>query len=92
MREKIVLLITGLLIGVFVMAVVPVQAHHGEDFRRLKNRVAALEKKTVKLNPQNGNYTGTIHGHNVWIQSTSCGPGAAAWQTFSVSGWVQLDC
>jgi hypothetical protein len=89
-REKIILLVAGCLIGVFAMGVLPVQAHHGDDLRRLKNRVAALEKKTVKLNPENGNYTGSIHGRNVW--TNACSPGTAAWETFSVAGWLRLEC
>jgi len=75
-------------VGLVVFAMVPVQAHHGDDFRSLKRRIARLEKETQLLNGQ-GFYRGPIAGNQVLSQ---CAAGATAvWEVSPFEGLTMID-
>ena len=45
-KQRVALLLVGILVGAPVMMMLPVQAHHGADFRRLRRQVNVLKQKT----------------------------------------------
>ena len=62
--EKLKVLLLGVLIGAVMMISLPSQAHHSRELRRLRNRVAKLEQRTVQLGTDGG-YLGDVHGFQV---------------------------
>jgi hypothetical protein len=49
MKQKVALLLVGILVGSLIMMVLPVEAHHGRDVRRLRRQVAALRNRVGGL-------------------------------------------
>jgi hypothetical protein len=49
MKQKVALLLVGILVGSLIMMVLPVEAHHGRDVRRLRRKVAALRNRVGGL-------------------------------------------
>lgn len=69
MRQKVVALIAGLIIGAVAMTVLPVQAHHNDlrfkrRLNRLENQVSILKQKTVDLDRE-GFFYGPIMAEQV---------------------------
>ncbi len=100
MRQKIGLVVAGLVAGAVLMAVLPVQAHHGADFKTLKAQITKLKARTATLEGQTqqldaeGFYLGGIVGQQV---VSGCPAGATAtWEQIPVAGaedfrWLD-DC
>ena len=60
MKRTLAAVVMGIVLGALVMAIVPASAHHGEDVRKLKARVAKLESKTKLMN-RAGRYNGYVN-------------------------------
>jgi hypothetical protein len=74
MKQRIALLLAGVLVGALVMTVLPVSAHHGADLRSLRRQVNVLKDKT-RLMARSGVYRGFIVDAQVL---SGCGNGANA--------------
>jgi hypothetical protein len=87
-RQKIALLLAGLLTGGILVTALPVGAHHND--RALKRRIKALEARTQLLD-QDGFYAGLVEEWQV--VSFDCVHGDdAVWADTGVQGVAFLFC
>ncbi len=83
LKEKIALLVAGLVAGSLIASFIPAQAHHGPDFRALNRKVRQLQAKTQALET-NGIYYGPVFG---WQVVSQCADGTnAVWEQIPVAG------
>lgn len=83
MKEKIALLLAGLVAGSLIAVFIPAQAHHGADFRTLNRKVRQLQAKTQALETD-GIYYGPVFG---WQVVSQCADGTnAVWEQIPVAG------
>jgi hypothetical protein len=97
-KRAIALCVAGFLVGGLMFTVFPVQAHHGDDLRRLKNRVATLEnqmdrqKKKTRYLTRQGFYTDFVFEEQV-ISFEFCEDGDdALWQETGIADLTFLGC
>ena len=93
MKEKIALLLAGLVAGALMASFIPAQAHHGDDFRTLNQKVRRLQAKTQLLDP-NGQYNGFLPS---WAVLSLCeDESTATWEQVPVEGAEEIryldDC
>lgn len=93
MKEKIALLLAGLVAGALIASLVPAQAHHGADLRTLNRKVRRLQAKAQLMN-SDGLYFGPVIGQQVL---SLCADGSTAtWEQVPVAGAEELrylyDC
>jgi hypothetical protein len=83
LKEKIALLLAGLVAGSLIVSFIPAQAHHGSDFRALNRKVRTLQAKTQALETD-GLYYGPVFG---WQVVSQCVDGSTAvWEQIPVAG------
>ncbi len=93
MKEKISLLLAGLVAGTLIGSLIPASAHHSDDFRALKRQVAQLRKKTALLDTSTGMYLGPVVSEQVL---SYCEEGSSAtWSQVTIEGledfrWINL--
>ena len=93
MKDKIALLLAGLVAGALLSALVPAQAHHSTDLQALNRKISKLQKKTQYLTTQ-GLYQGPIVGQQVISYCED--EAAATWEQIPVAGLEEFrylyDC
>jgi hypothetical protein len=89
MKQRVALLLAGVLVGALLMTVLPVSAHHGDDFRSLRRQVNVLKQKTQFM-LRSGLYDSFIFDGQVLSE---CGDGTdTVWAPSQITDLRSLSC